>query len=107
MLKNYQAKFTEGALFICSKCGQGFSDPQPEMAEKLKTELRQELKKTNVQTKVRVMVSGCLGLCVKEEQTFAYCPNYGETEVLTASSQYEVAKVDILNFLNAKMQFKK
>lgn len=103
MLKNYSPKFTQGSLFICTKCGKDFSDSKPERAEKLKSDLRSELKEIDVHKKIRVMTSGCLGLCKKDEQTFAYYPNYGEMEMLTTSDDFKTSKQDILNFIKTKV----
>lgn len=103
MLKNYNPKVTQGSLFICNKCGQGFSDPKPEHAEKLKSELRSELKVIDLHKKIRVMTSGCLGLCQKDEQTFVYSPNFGEIEMLTTSSDFQISKNDILGFVKTKV----
>ncbi len=103
MLKNYSPKFTTGSLFICNKCGQGFSDPKPERAEKLKSELRSELKEIDAHKKIRVMTSGCLGLCQKGEQTFVYYPNYGEAEMLTTSEDFKISKEDIFRFIKTKV----
>lgn len=103
MLKNKNPKFTKGSLFICSKCGKDFFESAPERAEKLKTDLRSELKSFDAHTKVRVMVGGCLGVCVKDEQTFAYYPNYGEMELFTTSNNFETAKSDILQVIKTKV----
>lgn len=97
MLKNYNPKFTKGSLFICSKCNKDGA------AEKLKSDLRTELKELEAHKKVRVMTSGCLGLCQKDEQTFAYYPNFGEMEMLTTSDDLKTAKQDILNFVKTKV----
>lgn len=103
MLKKYNPKFTKGSLFICSKCGKDFSKPDADRAEKLKTDLRAELKSIDAHSKVRVMVSGCLGVCIKDEQTFAYCPNSGEIDLQTTSNDYSIAKTNILDFVKTKI----
>jgi predicted metal-binding protein len=103
MLKNQNPKFTKGSLFVCSKCGKDFSEPVPDRAEKLKTDLRAELKPLNAHTKVRVMVAGCLGVCNKDEQTFAYYPNCGEMEMFTTSTNFDAAKSDILKVIKTKI----
>lgn len=100
-MKDYEFKFNTGSLFICSKCGKSFDDP--ERAEKLKTDLRAELSKDGSQKKVRVMVGSCLGVCVDGEQTFAYYPNQGKAEVHTTGNEYESSKNEILNFVKSKV----
>ena len=101
-MQKFNPKFTTGSLFICSKCGQGFS--APDQAEKLKTELRAELKDLNAHTQVRVMVSGCLGVCNNDEQTFAYYPNQGSIEIYTTPSQHDSARSEISDFIKTKIK---
>ncbi len=100
-MKKFEPKFTTGSVFICSKCGAGFDSP--EMAEKLKSELRSDLKKIDAHTKVRVMVSGCLGICEADQQTFAYYPNSGNIEIYTTGSDFLDAKNDILGLIQKKL----
>lgn len=81
-------KFNQASLFVCSKCGKDFSEP--DNAENLKTSLRSELKNENKDhLKIRVMVSSCLGVCEKGEQAFGYYPNKGELEL------YSIPKAEL------------
>jgi predicted metal-binding protein len=100
-MKKFDPKFTIGSLFICSKCGQGFNST--DQAEKLKTELRADLKKNEAHTKVRVMVSGCLGICENDQQTFAYYPNSGPAEIYTTGSDFSDAKTEIFALIQTKV----
>ena len=100
-MKEFNPKFTTGSLFICSKCGQGFNSP--DQAEKLKSELRIDLKKIEAHTKVRVMVSGCLGICESEQQTFAYYPNTGSVEIHTTTHDFERSKAEIFKLIQNKI----
>ena len=102
-MKKFNPKFSVGSLFICSKCGQGFSNPAPDQAEKLKSELRTDLKSIEAHTKVRVMVSGCLGVCEPDQQTFGYYPNTGAVEIYTSDAAPVAAKADILNLIKSKI----
>lgn len=99
-MKNYDFKFSTGSLFICSKCGKKFDEP--ERAELLKTDIRAELAKDGSQKKVRVMVGSCLGICEDGLQTFAYYPNQGKAEVFTTEKNYDVSKSEILNYIKTK-----
>lgn len=100
-MKSYEFKFSTGSLFICSKCGKSFDDP--DRAEKLKTDLRAELAKDGSQKKIRVMVGSCLGICEDGFQTFAYYPNTGKAEVYTTENNYDTSKTEILNFIKTKV----
>lgn len=102
-MQKFNPKFSVGSLFICSKCGQGFSNPTPEQAEKLKSELRTELKAIDANTKVRVMVSGCLGVCEPDQQTFAYYPNSGSAEIYTSDKASNVVKAEIMELIKTKI----
>ena len=99
-MKNYDFKFTTGSLFICSKCGKKFDEP--ERAEVLKTDLRAELAKDGSHKKVRVMVGSCLGVCEDGLQTFAYYPHEGKAEVYTTENNFDTSKSEILNFVKTK-----
>ncbi len=81
MIKKYETPWEVGSLFICNKCGVKFNEP--DLAEDVKKALRKELKDQDSHKKIRVMTSGCLNVCFPEEQTFAFMPNSGETEVYT------------------------
>lgn len=103
-MKKYSPKFSEGSLFICSKCGKDFSEP--DNADNLKSALRSELKNYNdAHKKIRVMVSGCLGVCEKGEQVFGYYPNKGEMELYTTdSNKFDKSKNEILDFIKTKVK---
>ena len=101
-MKSFNPKFTQGSLFVCSKCGQSME--APDQAEKLKTELRAELKQIEAQTKIRVMVGSCLGVCNPNEQTFAYYPNSGSIEIYTTPGDYSSARQEISDFLKNKVK---
>lgn len=101
-MKAHEPKFTTGSLFVCSKCGKSFDEP--ENAEKLKTDLRMELKKIDAHTQVRVMVGSCLGVCIDGEQAFVYYPNHGAIELNTTTKNYQESKNEILQFIHQKIK---
>ncbi len=97
MLKKFDPVFKTGSLFLCSKCGVSFD--KPENAEQLKVQLRQQLKTEQLHSEVRVMVSGCLGVCQDDEQAFAFYPNQGPVELYTATADQAQAAQEILTFI--------
>lgn len=101
MTKKYNTPWEVGSLFICTKCGAKYN--QPNLAEELKTDLRKDLKSREEQTKIRVITSGCLNVCYPEEQTFAFMPNSGQTEVYTTALEKQMAFGDIKEFINKKI----
>ncbi len=108
-MKSYEPKFSLGSLYICSKCGKDFS--APDNAEELKSSLRSELKNAHDDhRKVRVMVSGCLGVCEKGEQAFAFYPNKGSMSLMTVEKSElknepsgPPGHTPILNFIKSKL----
>lgn len=100
-MKSYPTKFSQGALYICSKCGKDFN--QSDFAEDLKTSLREKLKEGELNKKIRVMVSGCLGLCIKGQQAVVYHPNQGQIE-LYAIENPENASGQIYEYIKGKIQ---
>jgi predicted metal-binding protein len=102
-MKPYDFKFTTGSLFICSKCGKSFDQPESDRADRLKTDLRAHLTDLEAQKKVRVMVGSCLGVCIAGEQSFAYYPHQGKSEIFTTDSDYEKSRTEILEFIKTKI----
>jgi hypothetical protein len=100
MAKLNKTPWEVGSLFICSKCGAKFNEPT--LAEDVKTEIRKEQKAQDTQTKVRVVVSACLGVCFPEKQTIAFMPVSGTTEVYTTElSRNEIIK-DVREIIQKK-----
>lgn len=103
MLKKYSPKYSTGSLYICTKCSQTFNESQIEFAENLKVNLRKELKSLEAHSKIRVMTSGCIGVCQSNEQAFGYYPHEGQSEVFTVSNDLQVAQNEILGFIKSKL----
>jgi predicted metal-binding protein len=101
MVKKYQTPWEIGSVFICNKCGAKFN--QSDMAEDLKKALRKELKESDNHKKIRVMTSGCLNVCYPEEQTFAFMPNNGSTEVYTTSLNEKDSLKELSQFIKKKI----
>lgn len=101
MTKKYDVPWEVGSLFICTKCGAKFD--QPTLAEEVKNDLRKDLKTRDQTQKIRVMTSGCLNVCYPEEQTFAFMPNNGPTEVYTTRLDKQMAFSGIQEFLKKKL----
>ncbi len=101
MLAKNKLKYSIGGLFLCTKCGLSFSDEN--FAEKLKSELRTDLKNdSSDQLKIRVMTSSCLGVCEKGQQAFIYKPNDASTEVYTFDPNSN--KDSVLKFIVSKIK---
>ena len=90
-----------GSIFICSKCGTKFNEPQ--LAEEVKTEMRKTQKVEETQGKFRVIVSGCLGVCYPEKQTISFMPINGQTEVYTCELKKEVILKEVKDLISKKL----
>lgn len=67
------------AVWICSKCGKNFpkdqlQDTSAPPDELLRDYLRSELKKVDSARDIRVMISGCMKVCHKDEITVTITP---------------------------------
>jgi hypothetical protein len=90
-----------GAVFVCSKCGAKFN--QPNTAEETKSEIRKWQKAAETQDKIRVIVSGCQGVCYPERQTFSFMPVNGATEVFTTELGKEILVNEVKSLINTKL----
>ena len=100
-MKTYEIPWSVGSMFICNKCGKSFN--KTENAENLKSELRTYLKENDNHKKIRVMVSGCLSVCIKEEQTVMYQNNLGKTDIFTVDKDFDAAEADLKKFLDKRL----
>ena len=100
-MKTYEIPWSVGAMFICNKCGIAFNEP--ENAEKLKLDLRTYLKENDQNKKIRVMVSGCLNVCKKEEQAISFQPVLGSTKMFTVDQNYNSALIELKSILDKKI----
>ncbi|MGZ3692433.1 MAG: hypothetical protein ACXVAX_13075 [Pseudobdellovibrio sp.] len=90
-----------GSVFICSKCGAKFNEPG--LAEEVKSEVRKLQKAEGTQEQIRVIVSGCLGVCYPEKQTIAFMPVSGQTEIYTTELKKEVVAQEVKELLGRKL----
>ena len=76
------------------------------MAEEVKSEMRKWQKAQETQEKIRVIVSGCLGVCYPEKQTFSFMPVNGPTEVYTTELNKESLVADVRELIERKLASK-
>lgn len=91
-----------GMVLVCTKCGAKFNNPN--IAEEVKTEIRKIQKEQETLGKIRVIPSGCLGVCYPEKQTFSYQPIDGKTEVYTTDLNKESVLSEIDNLIKNKLK---
>lgn len=90
-----------GSVFVCSKCGAKFN--QPDIAETAKSEIRKFQKAEETQGQIRVIVSGCLGVCYPEKQTFTFMPVNGATEVYTTDLNKDTVVQELKKLIADKL----
>ena len=100
-MKIFDTPWTSGSLLICNKCGKSFG--RTENADLLKFDLKSYLKETESHKKIRVMVTGCLDVCQKDEQAVVFHPIKGKAQVFTVVQDYKTAFNDLKEFLNKKI----
>ena len=100
-MKKYDTPWKIGSVFICNKCGNGFGEP--ESAEKLKTSLRTQLKTIDAHKKIRVMVTGCLNVCNKEQQNVMYQPVNGKSEIFTVGTDFDANLTELNQLILNKL----
>lgn len=101
MAKINQSAWELGSIFICSKCGTKFNEPN--LAEEVKSAIRKKQKVDETQGKIRVITSGCLGICYPEKQTFAFMPIEGKTEVYTTELNKQTVLQEVSELLEKKL----
>lgn len=89
-----------GAVFICTKCGTKFN--QPQLAEEVKSAVRKKQKAEETNGQIRVITSACLGVCYPEKQTFAFMPLEGKTEVYTTEIDKDTLYREVTELLDRK-----
>lgn len=91
-----------GSILICSKCGAKFNEP--DLAENVKSKIRKWQKEEETQHQIRVVVSGCLGVCYPEKQTISFMPVNGPTEVYTTKLDEETVSSEVKDLIKSKLQ---
>lgn len=91
-----------GSVFVCSKCGAKFNEP--DIADQAKSEVRKFQKAEETQGKIRVIVSGCLGVCFPEKQTFTFMPVNGATEVYTTELNKDTLVTELKKLISSKIE---
>lgn len=91
-----------GSVFICTKCGAKYNEP--DLADEVKSKVRKQQKQEETQGLIRVITSGCLGVCYPEKQTFAFMPLEGKTEVYTTELKKSTVMDEVTELVNKKIK---
>lgn len=101
MAKINKTPWEIGSIFLCTKCGAKYNEPN--LAEEVKSEIRKKQKDDETQGKIRVITSACLGICYPEKQAFAFMPTDGKTEVYTTDLNKQVVLQEITELMGKKI----
>lgn len=80
-MKNEELQWNKAAVFICTKCGKSIPGAPADLAEQLKSEFKDEMKKRGLAKDIRVMTSSCLDICEDNFQAVAFIPKNGKAIV--------------------------
>lgn len=94
--------WTVASVFICTKCGAKYN--QPNLAEDVKTAVRKKQRAEETNGQIRVITSACLGVCYPEKQTYAVIPVEGKTELYTTDLNQEVLYQEIVDLIERKLK---
>ncbi|MCX7977593.1 MAG: hypothetical protein N2578_01175 [Bdellovibrionaceae bacterium] len=104
-MKKSEIPWTRGVLMICQKCSGRMSSAGASVSQKTPEELRDTLRSVlssqGRKKDVRVMLSGCLSVCPKEEQALLWVGRDGNQEILLCAPEKTVE--DCEGFLAEKI----
>jgi predicted metal-binding protein len=87
MIKKEETAWSQGILLVCTKCAKAIPasslHEEGQAGENLKNFLKKSLKESGDSSKVRVVTSSCLDICVDGLQAVTYASVEGATESFT------------------------
>ena len=104
-MKSESVSWSKGITLVCMKCSKAIS---PELlkeeghpGEKLRDYLKAAFKESGDSKNIRVVMSGCLSVCLKDTQAVAFLSRQGESEVWSLHPELE--KEELLGKLRQKL----
>lgn len=83
-MKKKETPWSEGIVMICTKCSKAISSKslqeEGNTGENLKTFLKKTFKESGDLSKIRIVTTSCLDVCIDEYQAVSYAPVDGDTE---------------------------
>ncbi len=105
-LKREENPWSEGIVMVCTKCAKSISSKtlkeEGNAGENLKTFLKKSFKETGDLSKIRIVTSSCLDVCIDETQAVTYASTGGET--MTFIVHPEEDRKELLNLLRDKIK---
>lgn len=105
-MKQEENPWSKGIVLICTKCSKSISSKDLKedgnAAENLKTYLKKTFKESGDLSKIRIVTSSCLDVCVDDFQAVTYAGVDGDTETFTVHPEEDREK--LLKFLRKKIE---
>lgn len=104
-MKHEENPWSKGVVLICTKCHKSISakllEEEGNSADNLKMFLKKSFKESGDSSKIRVVTSSCLDVCIDDKQAVAYAATDGRTETFTIHPEKDREK--FLKYLKDKI----
>ena len=104
-MKREENPWSKGIVLICTKCHKSISskllEEEGNSAENLKMFLKKNFKESGDSSKIRVVTSSCLDVCIDDTQAVTYAGTDGETETFAIHPEKDREK--FLKYLRDKI----
>ncbi|MFM6926931.1 MAG: (2Fe-2S) ferredoxin domain-containing protein [Bdellovibrio sp.] len=105
MIKKEETPWSEGVVLICTKCHKSISPSllkeEGNAADNLKMFLKKSFKESGDLSKVRVITTSCLDVCIDDLQAISFAPEDGKTEMFTIHPEKD--REEFLELLKSKI----
>lgn len=105
MLKKEETPWSEAVVLVCTKCSKSISGSslkeEGNAGENLKTFLKKSFKESGDLSKIRIVTSSCLDVCIDETQAVTFASVDGETETYTVHPEKD--REELLKLLKSKI----
>lgn len=104
-MKREENPWSKGIVLICTKCHKSISskllEEEGNSADNLKMFLKKSFKESGDSSKIRVVTSSCLDVCIDDTQAVTYAGTDGETETFAIHPEKDREK--FLKYLKGKI----
>lgn len=105
-MKHEETPWSKGVVLVCTKCSKSISakslHEEGNAGENLKTFLKRTFKESGDLSKIRVVTSSCLDVCIDEYQALTYAPVEGKTETFIVHPEED--REQLLKMLREKIK---
>ena len=105
MLKKEETPWSEAVVLVCTKCSKSISasslQEEGNAGENLKTFLKKSFKEIGDLSKIRIVTSSCLDVCIDETQAVTFASVEGDTETFTVHPEKD--REELLKLLKSKI----